>query len=283
MHSRIAVWVSIGLGLVLAARPASAQQALSMEGGARVAALAGAGTALPGSAWGWGNPAGSATLGERAVSFYATQGFGLSELRLGAARYAEPTAWGTFAAGARTFGHDAYRETVFSLGYARSFQFGTSRGVQAGLTARYYRLSLGSRSDGASYGSAGALALSLGAQVRLLPRLTLGAAAANVNAARYADGAELAQTLAVGLAFRASDRLLVLADAFKDVDHALSGRAGLEFVPVEALAVRLGVAGAPARVTAGVGLRLSVLRARLAFERHRTLGWTPAAGLAVRW
>ena len=85
MHSRIAVWVSIGLGLVLAARPASAQQALSMEGGARVAALAGAGTALPGSAWGWGNPAGPATLGERAVSFYATQGFGLSELRLGAA------------------------------------------------------------------------------------------------------------------------------------------------------------------------------------------------------
>lgn len=275
--------VGIGLGLMLLAAPASAQRALSMEGGARVAALAGAGTALRGDAWGWANPAGPATLDGRAVGFYATQGFGLSELRLGAARYAEPTAWGTFSLGARTFGFDAYRETAFSLGYAQGFQLGTSRAVQAGLAARYHRLSLGTRSDGTSYGSAGALALSLGAQVQLLPRLSLGAAAANVNAGRYADEAELAQTLAVGLAFRASDRFLIVADAFKDIAHPLSGRAGVEVVPVEALAVRVGVAGAPARVTAGLGLRLSVLRARLAFERHRTLGWTPAAGLAVRW
>ena len=278
---------SAGVGLLLLlAAPASAQRALSMEGGARVAALAGTGAALPGDAWGWANPAGPATLGGRAVRFYATQGFGISELRLGAMRYAEPLGtWGTLSGGARSFGFDAYRETVFSVGYARGFQLGTSRSVQAGLAARYYRLSLGNRSgeSGASYGSAGAFSLSLGALVRLLPRLTLGAAAANVNAARYADGADLAQTLRVGMAFRASDRFLVAADAVKNIDFPLSGRVGVEVVPVKALAVRVGVASAPARFTAGVGLRLGLLRARLAFERHRTLGWTPAAGLAAQW
>ena len=277
------IWLLAGLGLFLTAWPTQAQTALSMEGGARVSALAGAGAALPGDAWGRANPASWSTLDGRAVAFYATQAFGLSELRLGAVRYAEPTAWGTFAAGARTFGFDAFRETVFSLGYAHGFRLGSSRRVHAGLAARYYRVQLGTRSDGASYGGAGALSLSLGALVHLLPRLTLGAAAANVNAASYADGADLAQTLRLGLAYRVSDRFLLTTEAFKDIDFPLSGRAGLEVTPIEVLAVRIGVASAPARVTAGVGLRLKRLRARLAFERHQTLGWTPAAGLAMRW
>jgi hypothetical protein len=284
MRSLAPLCVAAGLWLFAAAPPSAvAQGALSMEGGARVAALGGAGTALPGNAWSLANPAAPSMLDGRAVSFYATQGFGLSELRLGALSYAEPTSYGTFALGARTFGFDAFRETVFSLGYARSFSLGTSRTVHVGGAARYHRLMLGRRSDGVSYGSAGALAFSLGALVRLLPRLTLGAAATNVNAGAYAEGGDLPQTLAVGLAYRAADRLLVTADAVKDIDFPLSARAGLEVTPVEVLVLRVGVANAPARVTAGAGLRLGALRARLAFERHETLGWTPAAGLAYAW
>lgn len=271
------------LAVLLAAPPAPAQTTLTMEGGARAAALGGAGTALAGSAWGHANPASWGALGGRAVAFYATQGFGLSEMRLGALRYAEPTPWGTFAGGARTFGFDAYRETAFTLGYARGVRLGTSRRVYAGLAARYYRLSLGERSDGASYGSAGALGLSLGVLARPLPRLTLGAAATNVNGPSYAEGSDLAQTLSLGLAYQASDRLLVAADVFKDIDFPLSVRAGLEVLPVEVLAVRVGVATVPARVTAGIGLRLGRLRARLAAERHETLGWTPAAALGLQW
>jgi len=270
-------------GVLAAVAPAAAQTALSMEGGARVAALAGTGVALTGPGT-WTNPAGPATRDERAVAFYATQGFGLSALRLGALHYAEPTAWGTFVGMARTFGFEAFRETAFALGYARGFSLGTSRRVHVGVRARYYHLALGDASDGTSYGSAGALGLSTGALVRLVPRLTLGVAAVNLNGPSYTDaGHGLPQTLAVGLAYRATDRFLVTAEAHKDLDFPLSMRAGLEAVPVEALAVRIGVATQPARLTAGVGLRVGLLRGRLAFERHRTLGWTPAAELAVQW
>ena len=270
-------------GILAAASSASAQTVLSMEGGARIAALAGAGTALADDPWGHANPASAATMSGRSISFYATEGFRLAELRLGALRYAEPTPAGTFAAGARTFGFDAFRETTFSLGYANGFRLGTSRHVYAGLSARYYRIALGARSDGTSYGSAGALSLSLGTLLRLHPRLTLGAAATNVNAASYADGSDLAQALSIGLAYQATDRLLIAADVFKDIDYPLTVRAGVEIIPVEVLALRVGVANAPARVTAGLGLRLGLLRARLAAERHETLGWTPAAGFALQW
>jgi hypothetical protein len=283
----LAVLLVVGGGLLLlppAAVPASAQTALSMEGGARIAALGGTGAALTGPG-AWTNPAGPATLDGRTAAFYATQGFGLSELRLGTLRYAEPLAgWGTVAGSARTFGFDAFRETAFALSYARGFSLGTARRVHAGVRARYYRLSLGDASDGASYGSAGTLGLSAGGVVQLVERLTLGATAVNLNAPAYTDsGPGLAQTLAVGLAYRPADRLLVTAAAHKDLDFPLSVRAGLEATPVEALAVRVGVSTRPARLTAGVGLRVEWLRGRLAFERHRTLGWTPAAELAVQW
>lgn len=271
------------LCILLPAASTRAQTAVTMEGGARAAALGGAATALSRNAWGLANPAAWGTLQGRALSFYATEAFGLSELRLGALRYAEPTPWGTVATGARTFGYESYRETAFLLGYARAFRLSTSRRVHAGLAARYFRLSLGERSDGVSYGSAGALSFSVGALVHVIPRLMLGAAATNVTAASYADGADLPQTLALGLAYRATDRFLVTADAVKDIDAALSVRAGLEVVPVPVLAVRFGASNAPARLTAGIGLRLRRLRARLAAERHRTLGWTPAAGLALQW
>lgn len=275
--------LAVILVALLAVPAVSAQTTLSMEGGARVAALGGAGAALPGDAWGHANPASWGTLEGRAVAFYATEGFGLAELRLGALRYAEPTAWGTFAAGARTFGASAFRETVFTLGYGHGLRLGTTRRLYVGAAARYFRIALGERSDGASYGSADAVGLTIGALVRPLPRLVIGVAAANVNGPSYTHGSPLPQTLAVGLAYQATRRLLVVADAFKDIDFPLSVRAGLEVIPVEVLALRTGVATAPARITAGVGLRLRRLRACLAAERHETLGWTPAAGLAVQW
>ncbi|HMB90463.1 MAG TPA: hypothetical protein VKP65_06430 [Rhodothermales bacterium] len=120
--------------------PAHAQTA--MEGGARAAALGGAATALPADVWGHGNPASWATLPGRAISFFATEAFGLSALRLGAVQYVEPTRFGAFSAGARTFGFEDYRETRFLVGFARGFSLGTTRRFHAGLRLRYHQVSI---------------------------------------------------------------------------------------------------------------------------------------------
>ena len=272
---------SILLILCFAAAPAAAQTTTSMEGGARVMALGGAATALTEDVWGASNPAAWATLPGRAFSFFAGQAFGLSALRLGAFHYAEPTRYGAFAGGARTFGFEDFRETHFNAGFARGFRLGTSRRLFLGTNARYVHVV-----QGGGYGSAGTVGLSLGALVSVLPAVTFGAHATNLNAPSLSTemGAEeLPHTLALGLSYTPDERLLVLLDAFKDIDRPLSVRAGVQVLPVEALALRAGITTQPTRFTAGLGLRTGRLRAGLAAEQHQALGWSPAASLGLQW
>ncbi len=259
-------------------RTAAAQFISSMEGGARAMALGGAATALPAHVWGVANPAAWATLPARAVAFHAGQAFGMSALRLGAVQYAEVRTWGAVAGGARTFGFDDFRRSAFHVGYARGFTLGTTRSFYGGLALRYYQLSLGG-----GYGSAGAVGLSAGGLARLLPSLHLGFHAANLNAPKAGGRAALPQTLAVGLAYAAGERFLVLLDAFKDLDYPVSVRAGLEVHPVEALALRVGAATQPTRFSAGVGVHVGALRAHVAPEQPPALGWSPAAPLGLQW
>jgi hypothetical protein len=258
--------------------PAWAQSLMDLRGGARAAALGQATTALAGDLGGHMNPAAVATHPDRGVTFYARQDFGLAELRLGSAFLVEPTRLGHLAAGASTFGFEDYREVHLTAGYARGIALGTSRRLHVGAFARYVRTQLGG-----SYGQAGALGLSLGGLVQVLPALSFGAHATNVNAPRLAGRDELPQTLAAGLAYDATDRFRVVADVFKDIDFPLSARAGVEVAPVEALAVRAGVTTEPTRFSAGAGVRVGHLAADVAAEQHLDLGWSPSVALSVWW
>ena len=266
--------------LILTASPALAQLA---EGGARALGIGRAATALRGEVWGHYNAASWATLPGRAGSAFVTQMHGLSQLRLVAAAYAEPTRWGTFAATARTYGFEDYRETQIGLGYGYAIPLGRTRRLYAGLHARYYSLALGG-----DFGSGGAIAFSGGVLVNVLRGVEVGLAAHNVNAPGLAGGDRdlaplaLAPALTVGVAYAPLDKATVLVDVRQAVDQGTSVRVGVEVVPVEVLALRVGGASGPARFSAGLGLRLRGLRADLAAEVHETLGLTPAfsAGFA---
>lgn len=260
--------------LLLFCSPAFAQT--SMEGGARVAALGGAGTALAGDSWGYANPASWSTLAGRSVGFFATQAFGLEELRLGAAQYAEPFAFGTVALGARSFGFEDYRETHLNVGAARGFRLGTARHFHLGINLRYHRVSI------PSYGSAGALALGLGGLVSVLPALDVGFHATNLHNPKLGTE-ELARTLALGLAYAPNARLRVVADLYKDVRFPLSLRAGIEVQPIEALSLRAGATTEPSRITTGVGFHLGRIVADVAAERHEVIGWSPAVAFGLQW
>ena len=276
--SRPPVWSAALLALGLCALPAAAPLAqTSMEGGARAAALGGAATALEGDAWGEANPATWATLPGRAVSFFATEAFGLDALRLGAAQYVEPTSLGAFAVGVRTFGFEAYRETRGALGYARGFAFDSVRTLAVGVSARYEQLAI------EGFGSTGAVALSVGWLARVLPDVLVGFHATNLNRAELAGREALPRTFALGAAYRPVPALQVLLDAYKDIDFPVSIRGGLEVLPVPALALRVGITTQPARFTAGAGVRLGRIAADVAAERHEALGWTPGVSFGLMW
>ncbi len=105
-----AALVSIGL---LASPGARAQLA---EVGARAMALGRAATALEGEVWGEFNPASWASLDRNTADLFASQAFGISELRIVALAAAAQTRYATLAANARTYGFEDYRETRIGLG-----------------------------------------------------------------------------------------------------------------------------------------------------------------------
>lgn len=270
--------LSTGIVVVLLFwNPVYAQSAYDFFGSARASALGYATTALPSSAGVHANPAASAAHDRRLVSVFVREGFGLSSLRYGAGYATLPFQWGVFSAGASTFGNDLYRELHYSVGYAQRFQLGTSRNVHFGVVGRYYH----TRIEG--YGHAGAFGLHLGVLISLLSSLELGAHATNVNAPTLDDEEVLPQTLSVGLQYRASSRVLVLADAFKDIRFPISFRGGIEVRPIPLLALRAGLTTTPSRFTGGVGIHLGQIRGHVAAEQHPELGWSPSASLEVLW
>lgn len=248
--------------------------------GARAAAMGGAGVALGGDGadpWGARNPAAWAALPRRTAALYGDEGFGLSELRLAAARIVVPTRIAAFAVGAQAFGYESFRASAFTLGAARAFSLGTSRVLMAGAAAHLHTVSI------PDYGSASVVTLDVGVRAALVPGLDAGFRASNVAAGSLAGREPLPRTLALGFAYRAHARLTVAADVEKDVRYPASLRAGVEARPVAALALRAGATTAPRAVSAGVGLRTGPLAIDLAAARHESLGWTPAVGLGVRF
>ncbi|MCB0717061.1 MAG: hypothetical protein KDD65_01355 [Bacteroidetes bacterium] len=248
-----------------------------LTGGARAAAMGGAATALRGDAWTDGNPAVAGTRSGRSLAFFASQSFGLSELRYSAFQYIEPTTIGAFSLGASSFGFSDFRRTDASVGYGRGFAFGAMRKAYFGMLLSYRSVTI------AGYGAQGAVDFSLGGMVELASGLDLGFSATNVSAADLGNGGELPRSLAVGLAFRPSEPLLVSADAYQEIGYPLSARVGIELLPVDVLYVRAGAVSQPAGLTFGAGVRLGLVAVDISAQRHEVLGWSPAGGLSMLW
>jgi hypothetical protein len=283
--STLSFLLTAAILLALAAPGARAQLA---EGGARALALGRAGTALEGEAWGEFNPATWAALGGGTADLFASQAFGLSELRVVALAAAYPTAFATLAGNARTYGGGDYRETRLGLGAARAVPLSATRRIGLGLQVQLHSVSI------EGFGSSSTVTVSAGTQVEVLPGLTAGLHARNASRIGRSEEDDLdsplssAPALAVGLAYRAGGRALVALDAYKDLDFPLALRTGVEVQVVDALALRAGVqtgldgsGEVPTTLSAGVGVRAGLLRADVAVERHEALGLTPAVSVGL--
>jgi len=270
------------LGIVCAlfafcAAEARAQLAPITEGGARAIALGRAGTALEGDVWGIFNPGSWASIEEGRAALFASQAFGMSELRTGSVALAYPTSLGVVAGSARTYGFEDFRENVFGIGFARAIPVSPTRRLLAGVAMRYTGVSI------PEFGSTGAFGLSLGVLTEIIPGLTFGAHALNLNRPELSPSDPLETRLDAGLAYRAHPQALVVLAASKDLDFPLSLRGGLEVQPVEVLFVRAGFSTEPTRFSTGIGVAIGPLRGDVAADHHEALGWSPAFEIGFRW
>ncbi|MEM9997492.1 MAG: hypothetical protein AAF809_07300 [Bacteroidota bacterium] len=275
-------WAPVVLAALLLGGPTALAQLA--EGGARALALGRATVALGDDAWGHYNPATWSTLDQGTVALFASQPFGLAELRIAGLAAAYPTPYGTAALTARTYGFEDYRETTLGLGLARAVPLSRARRLHLGVHARLHTLSI---SEG--FGSSNTLTVSAGALVQVVEGVQFGVHARNALAPRDADAKLDAPIstepgLGLGLAYTPIPDATVLLAIDKSIeDQPASVRGGLEVRPIDVLAIRAGFTTAPARLSLGVGVNLTRVQAALAFENHDALGWTPAVDLTVRF
>jgi hypothetical protein len=256
--------------------------------GARAVALGGAATTLANEVWAAANnAAGLGTLTRPTAGAYFENRYLITSLNMAAVAVAlplgviEPAATGQATRAERgVVGFEAQR---FGGALYHEVRVGAAYGYRLGV------VNIGGRLDMLQVsfrdlGSRRTLAGSLGGQAEVVPEhLTFGVYLYNLNQAKLADYQDerVPTVVRAGLAYRASKQVLVLVESEKDIEHEAGFKAGLEYLPAPAVALRAGYASLNQQTTAGVGVKASN------FQFDYAAGWQSALGLSqfisVNW
>ncbi|MEZ4687833.1 MAG: hypothetical protein R3B47_17750 [Bacteroidia bacterium] len=228
-------------------------QLLPEGGGARAAALGQAYTAVQGDLWGglFYNPASLAAMEYSALGADGERRFGLSDLLT--ARAAGAFAWGEgrrqgFGLGLTTFGFENYNTYRVSAAYGIE----ALENFHLGARVHYQALNV------TGYSSGSAFVADLGFLAEITPELTFGGRAHNINQAKLntSTGEDvLATTLAVGLAFRPNENVLLAVDVEKNELLPASLRLGAEYQLHPMIAARVGAHTQPLRLERWLSLQ----------------------------
>jgi hypothetical protein len=247
-------------------------------GGRRIS-LGNAYTGVRGDFWAlYANPAGLSGMKDMQAGLFIERRFLVQQLNFGTAAFAMPFKTRHVAGiDFGGFGFGGYTESKVALSYAASVLDNLSLGVKM----HYLRTSI------PTYGNAGALIIDAGVNAEIAKGLSFGFSGHNLNQARLStqtiEKEQLPSTLALGLAYQASDKVLIVADIERQVNFPYSFRGGVEYAILPILKARIGAATAPVMFNAGLGLNIKGLEVDWANSFHEYLGYTPSLSLGYRF
>lgn len=235
--------------------------------------MGGAGLTFQDTYASWSNSAGLGGLEELGVVLSGEQRFGISELQLVGVAAAIPVANGGFGIGVSSFGFDAYRDTRFSLGYGRKLLDGFRIGAEL----------IGLNTSVENYSSRFSGTFSLGFQLDVLPELSVGTRIFSPIRVEVAEDEILPQLLGIGLGYRPTDQLLILAEFEQEINFNSRFRLGMEYVVLEELILRAGVVTEASELSFGAEYQATdQFRIGIVGAFHETLGWSPGVELVYR-
>ena len=244
--------------------------------GGRASSLSGAFTSLADNSLSvFYNPAGLGQMTYREVSFhYSPAPFGLTELSTAALSFAEPTKYGTFAAGIKTYGFDLYRETNFLLSYGNSYK----GKIYYGASLNLYSLKI------QNYNSAMSFGIDVGAMAYLTKFMRWGFFGKNLTGSKIGTAKEqIAQVYRTGVTFQPRSDLNFILEAEKDVKYPFSFRGGLEYAVIENVDIRAGVGSEPTNFSGGIGFFYKIFQIDYAFSHHQDLGFSHQGTLTINF
>lgn len=221
------------------------------------------------------NQAGITGVRNFTAGFFFESRFGIDELSLSAGSVIVPSRNGGFAFSMFQFGSGAFRENKYGLGYAHAL----SEKWSAGLQLDYFTRLLPENETAAGFAT-----FEGGLIFRASQQLHLGAHFFNPVCGGYEYPAgiqELPLVFRTGGHYNFDDTVLIAFEAQKDNMHTVCLKTGIEFLPAECLALRIGVSASPLKYTAGFGYRTSRLSADIGFGYHGNLGITPSLSIQI--
>ncbi len=249
-----------------------AQNGAPPPAGARGIAMGNTGTAHTGIYSLFSNQAGLADITQTEIAVFGEQRFFLSELSILQAGVAVPVGAGVFGLQVQQFGFDQYTEQKIGLTYARKLANKFSLGGQ--IDVLHTRIS--------EYGSQTVVTFELGFQAALLRNLTWSAHVFSPLKVEVSDDYSLPSVLSVGLNYQGSEKLEVIVEMEKDIDHPVVVKGGIEYQATPSFALRVGAAVNPALVSMGIGYTKKQIRIDVASAYHPSLGFMPGISASYR-
>ena len=249
-----------------------AQNGTIAVAGARGAAMGNTGLAFSDINSIFRNQAGLAYLSGYASILSAEQRFLLSEISvLSAGAALSNKKWGAFGLSLGYFGFSDFNEQKIGLAYARKLFKTLAIGVQFDFLNTRIK----------EYGSKGVLTFEAGLHAKITKELHLAAHLFSPREIAITEEESIPTVFQLGLAYLPSTKITFTLEAEKDLNLALQIKSGLEYRPVESIALRVGAGTQPSIFSFGVGyLTKSGFRIDLAARYHQVLGITPSISIS---
>ncbi|MES2589526.1 MAG: hypothetical protein V4622_11155 [Bacteroidota bacterium] len=216
------------------------------------------------------NPAALANLEKTSVGISYENRYLLKELQAQGFVYAQAMKKGVLSFGGQLYGHSLYRSTRVGMGYSMQL----SENISAGVQLNYQSLRI------SNYGQKGTLSGEFGMLAKI--KVKVGFSVFNLNNAKLSDFQDdrFSTYLRLGLSYAISSKVLLLAEAEKQVESKLRPKGALEYQMSDKFFLRVGAAGNPLELTFGSGFAFdNGFKLDFGTAWHQLLGWSPHVGL----
>jgi len=226
----------------------------------------------------WGihnNQAGIAQLSGISLGFSNERRF-TDEQDIKALAAAFGTKHGTFGLNITHFGFSQYYEQKFGLAYAKGF----GNRLSVGLQLDYLNLFIGD-----IYGNTGTITFETGMIYSPVKNLFIGAHV--YNPARIKISEDIDETLSTvfrfGMGYYFLDRVLLTAEAEKDIDYKPDYKTGIQYMVYDEVFIRAGVASNPFKYSFGLGFGIIGAMADVSFAHIDYLGYVPQISISYNF
>jgi len=214
------------------------------------------------------NPGALGELKEMSIAVSYENRFLLRQLQSQGIVYAQPLKVGVISVGAQLYGFNEYRTQRIGAGYSLKL----SEFLFAGVQLNYQGVRLNQ-----NYGTNHSISAEAGIQAVVGAKWRIGVSVFNIGRAKLSvfEDDRYSTMMRLGVGYKVSDKVLVLAEAFKNLDYKTSFRVGVEYEAFNNFYLRCGASSQPIEFAFGFGYKWKVVQLDIGSVYHQRLGWSP--------